>query len=462
MELVKDKGKENRDLTKGNLFKKIIIYLIPLFLANALQLLFTTMDLFAVSHFGGGNLSSGAIGATNNLINLILCVFWGITSGASVVIANAKGAKDYEKINRAIGNSVLLMFIASIAVLIFGLFMSRPLLVLLGTGSEFIEKSTQYLLIYFLGTPFNLLYNMGASTLRAFGDTRRPFIAVIISGVVNIGLNFALVSSLDVMGVAIATISSQAVAMLIVFFYLIKDKRLCGNFQFKYLKFYKDESADILRLGLTSGLQSFIFNFTNVNVQKCVNELGAAAVIGKSAASNVEGYEYALLNSISQTCLVSTSQNFGAKDKQRVKQSLLICLLLEVVLVTVFDAIILLANRPLLSIFIASGEETTAQAMKYAFSSLLILGLPYAICGLSECFAGYLRGMKYAVAPTIVSLICIVGLRMAYIFGLFNIPYFHTFDWLMSIYPFSWILCQFVYIPTVLSLSKKAFKKISL
>lgn len=460
MEKIVSRAKENRDLTKGNLIRKIFIYLIPLFLANVLQLLFTTMDLFTVTHFGEGNLSSGAIGATNNLINLILCVFWGITSGASVVIANAKGAKDYEKITKAIGSSVLIMIIASIVVLFFGLSTARPLLVLIDTREEFIEKSTLYLTVFFLGTPFNLLYNMGASILRAFGDTRRPFVAVLISGIINVSLNFALVSSLDVLGVAIATISSQAVAMVIVFIFLIKDKRLAGNFYFRHLKIYKEESLDILRLGLTSGLQAFIFNFTNVNVQKCVNELGSAAVIGKAAASNIEGYEYALLNSISQTCLVSCSQNYGAKDKNRIKKSLLITVLMELILVTLFNGIILILNKPLLGIFIAQGEPTTEMALEFGLSSLFILGLPYAACGISECFANYLRGMKYAIAPTLVSLACIVGLRMIFITFIFNQSAFHNYEALMSIYPISWVLCHIVYAPVLFIITKKAFRKI--
>lgn len=447
-------GRQRRDFTKGSLLNKIFWHLIPLLLSNFLQLLFTTMDIFTVTHFGGGNISSGAIGATNSLINLILCVFWGLTAGISVVLGNARGAGDYEKMTRTMGTSVVIMGIASIIVLFCGVFASKPLLIALGTGDEFIEKSSAYLTIYFIGAPFNLLYNTGASFFRSTGDTRRPLVAVAVSGVVNIGLNFLLVRSLDVVGVAIATIASQCVAMVIIFAYLMCDKRLSRNFKFSYIRLHKEESLDVLKHGVLSGLQALIFNFTNVNIQKCFNELGEAAVIGKAASSNVEGYQYALLNSISQTCMVAVSQNYGAKDKKRTIQSFIVCVLLELILVTVFDVIIFALNGPILSLFINSNEPNAKAARKVAVTSLMIMGFPYAICGIAECFTSFLRGMKKPVVPTIVSLACIVGIRMIFIWFLFKIEFFHNYTWLYLTYPISWTLCCLVYIPIVLKVKK--------
>jgi len=455
-------GKQRRDFTKGNLLHKILWHLIPLVLSNFLQLLFTTMDIFTVTHFGGGNISSGAIGATSNLVNLILCVFWGLTAGISVVLGNAKGSGDYDKITRTMGTSIIVMAIASVIVVILGVFLSRPLLLALGTGPEFIDKSTQYLTIFFIGAPLNLLFNTGASFFRSMGDTRRPLIAIAISGVVNIGLNFLLVAKLDVAGVAIATIASQGVAMVIIFCYLLFDKRLTTNFKLKNIRLHKQETIEILKHGLSSGLQAFIFNFTNVNIQKCFNELGEAAVIGKAASSSVQGYQYALLNSISQTCMVAVSQNYGAKDKKRTEKSFFICALLELAIVTVFDAIIFLLKDPILSIFINPAEANAAAAKEIAVMSLIIIGLPYAICGVAECFTSFLRGMKKPLVPTIVSLACIVGARMIFIWFLFPIEYFHNHIWVYLTYPISWILCCIVYIPITLKVKKKTLDTLSL
>jgi len=448
-------SRERRDFTSGSLLVKIFWHLIPLLLANFLQLLFTTMDIFTVTHFGGGNISSGAIGATHNLINLILCVFWGLTAGIGVVLGNARGEGNYEKMTRTMGTSVIIMGIASIIVMLFGIFASRPLLIALGTGEEFLDKSAAYLTIYFIGAPFNLLYNTGASFFRSTGDSRRPLIAVAISGVINIGLNFLLVKSLDVVGVAVATIASQAVAMVIVFAFLMFDKHLSRNFKFSYIKLHKEESIEVLKHGVLSGLQGFIFNFTNVNIQKCFNQLGEAAVIGKAASSSIEGYQYALLNSISQTCMVGVSQNYGAKNKKRTIDSFLICVILELVLVTIFDAVLFLLKGPLLNLFINSSEPNAASARDVAVKSLIIMGLPYAICGVAECFTSFLRGMKKPLIPTIVSLSCIAGVRMIFIWFLFNIDFFHNVTWLYLTYPISWILCCLVYIPIVLKIKKK-------
>ena len=454
--------RQQRDLTSGNLFKKIIIHLLPLFFANILQLLFTTMDIFTVTHFGDGNISSGAIGATTSIINLILCVFWGITNGVTVVVSNAKGAKDKEKVSRAIGSSILIMLAAGIIVLIFGICFAKQLLILLKTDEEFLLKSTTYLIIYFIGAPFNLLYNTGASILRAIGDTKRPFVAVLISGLINIGLNFLMVIAfkLDVAGVAIATIVSQTISCFIVFYYLTKDQRLSANFEFKYLRFYKSEALEILRIGLLSGLQSFVFNITNVTIQKSTNLLSNEAVMGKAASSNIEGYEYALLTSISLTCGVAVGQNYGAKNKKRVKASLWFCIFLETFLVTLFALLCYLLKEPLFAIFISNSGDNVTKIKEYASLSLLILGIPYALCGISECFAQYLRGMKYALAPALVSLICITGYRLIYIHTIFNIDKFHNFASLISTYPFSWILAIIVYIPTALIIKKKTYKSL--
>ena len=456
------RAKENRDLTKGNLFKKLIIYVVPLFLANALSLLFTTMDLFTVARFGGGNISSGAIGACSSLINLVLAFFWGLTNGASVIVGNAKGAKDYDKCTRAIGTSVLLTIFLGVIIMILGAIFAKPLLQLLQTPDQFLDKSTLYLTIYFIGTPFNLLFNIGASVLRALGDSKRPLVAVTVAGVINVGLNFLLVIpfKMDVMGVAIATVASQAISMFIVFLFLMKDKKLASNFHFKYLRYNKEEAKDIIRIGLASGLQSLIFNITNVLIQVSVNGLSDAAVVGKAAGSNVEGYEYALLNAISNGCTVATSQNYGAKDKKRVKHSLRNSIIFELIAVTAFDGIILALANPILRIFIAPGEATSQEATQYAIQMLMIMGLPYALCGIAECFTGYLRGMKYSLVPTLVSLICIVGVRLIYIYAMFPLEQFHSFSGLMWTYPVSWTLCCLVYIPISIVLSKRKFKEI--
>ena len=457
-------AKQNRDLTSGNLLKKIIIYTIPLFLGSALSLLFTTVDLVTVAQFGGGNNSSAAVGATNSLINIILALFWGLTAGAGVVIANAKGAHDVPKVTRSIGTTILLTFFVGIGVMILGTIFSKVMLQWLQTPENLLDLSTQYLTIYFIGAPFNLLYNAGAGILRALGDTKRPFYAILIGGVVNIGLDLLMVFppfSMDVKGVAIATVASQAVCMVIVFLYLMKDKRLSANFSFKYLKIYKEECRDILRIGIASALQSLIFNITNVLIQASTNALSVEAVIGKSAASSIEGYQYALLNSISSCCSVAVAQNYGAKDKKRIKNSLYYSIYIELIAVTVFDLIIIALHGPLLSIFINQGEPTTEEATRLAFNSMLIMGIPYALCGIAECFTSYLRGLKYSIVPTTVSLICIVGIRIVYIFTLFTfVPFFHTFEALIWIYPVSWLACCLVYIPVCIHFSKKSFKKL--
>ncbi|MCQ2795892.1 MAG: MATE family efflux transporter [Bacilli bacterium] len=463
--LKQQKRLANKDFTTGNLAKKIVLYFIPVFLSAALSLLFTTMDLFTVAQFGDGNLSSGAIGSTVSLINIILSVFIGLSSGASVVVANAKGENNKEKLLKSIGTTILLTIFLGIAIQIFGVFCSRPLLILLNTDTQLLDKASLYLFIYFIGAPFNLLFQCGAAIFRALGDSKRPLVAILAGGIINIAFNFMTVIGfhLDVAGVAIATVASQIISTIIVFLFLFKDKQFKLHFSFRHIRYHHDVGRDIIRLGIASALQSLIFNITNVAIQASINSISTAAVIGKSAAANIEGYEYALLNSISITCSITTAQNYGAKNKERVKKSLIYCIIYELVVVTLTDLIIFLLRDPLLKLFITQNEATTADAMHYGYLYLLIIGIPYAICGIAECFSGYLRGLKYSLTPTLVSLFSIVGFRLIFIFCFFNLlPQFHNFESLMALYPLSWTLCCLIYIPITIVYTKRTFTKIPL
>ena len=214
---------KDMDMTSGNLFKKILIFTIPIMLSSILQLLFNTVDMIVIGQFAG-DASLAAVGSTSALINLIVNLFIGVSIGANVVVSRAVGQGNMEKSQRAVHTAILFSLIAGAVLIVFGIFTSRTWLTLMGTTPDSIDKATTYLQIYFAGSIFNMVYNFGASILKSVGETRRPLYYLLFAGIANALLNLLFVISfnMDVAGVATATIISQGISALLVIIYLMK------------------------------------------------------------------------------------------------------------------------------------------------------------------------------------------------------------------------------------------------
>ena len=241
-------NRDLEDLTSGNLLKKLILFSLPFLLTSLLQLFYTTADLFTVGQFGGGSTSASAIGSNNALINLVIGLFLGMSLGANVVVSNAKGRKDKESISRSLQSSFIISIFGGVIVGVIGYFCSRTFLAWMNTDPLIIDKATTYLKLYFIGAPFILLFNTGSNILRAYGDSQRPLIVLLISGIFNIGLNLILVcfAKLDVLGVGIATTVSNAISSIVIYLILIFDKRIYVNFTFKNFYLAKNVAHALL------------------------------------------------------------------------------------------------------------------------------------------------------------------------------------------------------------------------
>ncbi|MDD7736446.1 MAG: MATE family efflux transporter, partial [Bacillales bacterium] len=220
--------KYEMDMTSGNLFKKILVFALPLMFSSILQLLYNACDIIIIGRFRSHTALS-AISSTGALINLIVNLFIGLSVGSNILMARCYGAKDEEKASKVAHTSVLVSFIMGIVLALFGFFFARDLLLLMGSPSDVIDLATIYVQIFFLGMPFNLLYNFGASLLRASGDTKRPLFFLLISGLFNVGANliFVLLFNMSTDGVALATVLSQIISSILVLITLIKEKGYC-------------------------------------------------------------------------------------------------------------------------------------------------------------------------------------------------------------------------------------------
>ena len=431
--------KKPMDMCNGPLFKNILLYTLPIILTGVLQLLFNAADLVVVGLFCG-SVSVGAVGSTGSLVNLFLNLFIGLSTGSGVVVAQSLGAKNETAVHKTVHTAIPVAIISGAVLTVVGLIVCRPMLELMGTPEENIDLAHAYLTIYFCGTVVNLLYNFGAAILRAAGNTRGPLIYLTIAGVLNVVLNVIFVSLFDmnVAGVALATVLSQALSAVLVLRDLMKRTDAC-KLVWKKLKIYKETLFKIVRIGLPAGIQGSLFSISNVIIQSSINSFGSVALNGSAAAANIEGFIYITMNSFYQAVLNFTGQNIGANRYDRVKKILWICYGSASVVGIVLGCLVALFAEPLLSIYITDSVES----ISYGMIRLYFISLPYFLCGLMECTTGVLRGMGSSLSPMLISVLGVCGFRLMWIYTVFQIPALHTLECLFVSYPISWLLVFF-------------------
>ena len=311
-------------MVNGTIMPKLITFAIPLMLSGILQLLFNAVDIIVVGRFSGSQ-SLAAVGSTSSLINMLTNLFIGISLGANVLAARFYAAGKHKEMSETVHTSILTAFISGVLMIFVGIFFSRPALELMDTPSDVIELATLYMRIYFVGMPFFMLYNYGAAILRAVGDTKRPLIFLVVSGVTNACLNLLLVIvfKMDVAGVAIATVISQMISCVLVLICLYKTDAVY-QLRFKKLRIKWEYLGQIFRIGIPAGIQSTLISFSNVLLQSSVNSFGSIAMAGYTAANNVLSFLYMGANSITQACMSFTSQNYGARKPKRMDKVFLL------------------------------------------------------------------------------------------------------------------------------------------
>lgn len=423
-------------MLNGPLTRNIIAYTVPIILTGILQLLFNAADLVVVGRFCGSN-SVAAVGATGSLINLIVNFFMGLSVGAGVTIAHALGAHHERDASDAVHTAIPTAAICGIIIMLIGIFGSEPLLKLMGNPDDVIGKSTIYMQLYFCGSIGSLLYNFGAAILRAAGDTKSPLIFLTFAGVINVLFNimFVVAFDMDVAGVALATAISQIISAVLV---LIKLSRRddCCRLELKKLKISWRPLGKILRIGIPSGIQSSLFSISNVIIQSSINSFGSVVMSGCAAAANIEGFVYTAQNSFSQTAVNFVGQNVGARKYDRVMKIFWRCILLCAALSLTLGGLTFAFSKQLLSIYITD----SAEAIGYGVIRMAIFGFTYFLAGLMDITTGTLRGMGKSVLPMIVSILGVCVFRIAWIYTIFQVPRFHTLEWLFISYPISWII----------------------
>ena len=452
--------KYEMDMTEGALLPKVLMFSLPLIASGILQLLFNAADMVVVGRWAGKECLA-AVGSTGSLINLMVNVFIGLSVGGSVAVARSFGAGDPAAVHKAVHTAMTLAIIAGVAVGLIGFVFCRPLLKMM--DNPVLDLATTYMKIYFLGMPFNMVYNFGASILRAVGDTKRPLIYLTIAGVVNVILNLILVIifHMNVAGVAIATVVSQAVSAVLVVICLMRSHGVV-HLDVKELRIHKRQLIDIARVGLPAGLQGSLFSISNVLIQSSVNSFGEVVVAANSAGSNLEGFVYTAMNAIHQAALTFASQNLGAGKIRRVRRSVGVCLLTVLVIGLTLGNLMLLFGEPLLSLYLddpaAIDPATGVTVLAYGMKRLTWMLPLYCLCGLMDVAVGTLRGVGYSIMPMIVSLTGACLFRVVWILTVFAMN--PTLDILYASYPISWALTFGVHMLCYFLIARKKLAKL--
>lgn len=434
--------KAKRDLTEGPLFVPIFTFVVPIILTGMLQILYNMADNIVVGRFSGDELALAAVGSTSSLSNLIINLLMGIAGGSGVVIAQSYGARDYDKLSRAVHTSVVFSLFGGIGFCLLGLLISEPALTLMGTKDELMSRALLYMRIICLGIPATSVYNFGAATLRSVGDSRTPLFILSLSGITNVILNlfFVIVCGMSVDGVALATITSQYISAVAVIAILIKRKNVPYSVDTQKLKIDGQILKRVLQLGLPAGFQGTLFSISNIILTAGINTLPTTDISGKTIAINIEGLVYTAMNSYLHASMTFTGQNYGAKKPERIKKAVLYTVLQVGLIGFIGGQIINLFGEPLASLYIDAADPNRDAVMAAALELMGFMLSVYFLCGIMDTLSGALRGLGYSTIPMIVSIGAICVLRAIWVFFVFPTEQFHSLIGIYTIYPISWSL----------------------
>ena len=448
------KKKYEIDMCSGSVFRKMLLFAIPLMCSSILQLLFNAADIVVVGRFAGDN-ALAAVGSNTALINLFTNLFIGLSVGTNVLAARYYGAKKEADLRETVHTSMLLSIYSGVILTIVGVVGARFLLELMKAPSEVIGLATLYLRILFLGMPSMMVYNFGSAILRAVGDTKRPLYYLLGAGIINVILNlfFVITCQMGVAGVGLATVISQTISAALVVRCLMQEK---GGIQLelKALSISKDKLAKILKIGLPAGFQGTVFSLSNVVIQSAVNSFGPIAVAGNSAASNIEGFVYMAMNTFYQATISFTSQNFGAKEYKRIYKILAAGEIYVIATGVILGNLAVLFGESLLHMYSSNAEVIVA-----GMARLRIICTIYALCGIMDVLVGALRGIGYSVIPMIVSLVGACGLRLVWIATVFQIPQYHSLTIVYLSYPITWTITLTVHAVTFALAARKVLRE---
>ena len=446
-------------ITEGSIFGQLLLFFFPILFGTFFQQLYNTADAVVVGRFVGKQALAAVGGTTSTLINLMVGFFVGLSSGATVVISQYYGAKKADKVHWAVHTSVAFSVIGGVLFMAVGLVGARWALTAMHTPEDVMDHAVTYIRIYFLGMVPNLLYNMGAGILRAVGDSRRPLYFLIGSCFVNIILDVVLVAVLrmGVAGAALATISSQLFSAILVILCLTRTQDMY-KVEWRKIRIDSRMLQRIIRIGIPAGMQSVMYNISNIIIQAGVNNLGTDNVTAWATYGKVDGLYWMMINALGISVTTFVGQNYGARRMDRVRKRAGACMVIGVVLTAIVSTALYFWGYLFIELF------TSDPQVQLISQSLIRFMVPTFITYITiEILSGTLRGVGDAWMPLIITGVGVCLVRVIWI--IFALPHFNTILAAAFCYPMTWALTSAafaVYYYFFSSLKRVNLKKIFL
>ena len=425
-------------MTEGNIARHLVNFALPLLIGNIFQQFYNTVDTWVVGNYVS-NEAFSAVGTVGPIINMLIGLFGGMSSGASVVIAQYYGAHRNDKVKEAVHTSAALTLILCVAFTVIGLLLIQPMLRLMKTPVEVLPESTAYLTIYFAGMSGLTIYNMGSGILRAVGDSTRPFYFLVVSAVLNIVLDLVFVIAFDmgVRGVGFATIIAQGVSALLISLSLLHSES-CVRLRVRDLRINGKMLRKVIRVGIPAGLQMAITGFSNVFVQSYINHFGADCMSGWTAYSKIDQLLILPMQSVGLASTTFVGQNLGQSKVDRAKQGIRTALLMAVA-VTFCVMIPVIVFAPQLVAFFNDKPEVIG----YGTLLLRYISPFYLVCCINQVYAGALRGSGNSRVPMVIMLVSFVLFRQCYLDVMANFVSNEVVPIVLG-YPAGWVLCSLI------------------
>lgn len=421
------------DMTEGGIFKQILLFSIPLLLGNLFQQIYNATDTYIIGNYIG-DIALAAVNSTQPIINFGIAAFMGLSLGGQVVISQAFGASDNEKIERAIYSSIVIGLITTVLLMIFAVVAIDPLLRAMNVEGEVLELSGLYLKIYFLGSFGVVFYNLITGVLRALGDSVRPLYFLIFTCFLNIILDvfFVTVISMGVFGVAMATALTQIACAVLTLVTLFRQYPQY-NLSLSKIRYDKAMTRRIVDIGIPSAIQNSIVSFSNVFVQTNINGFGPLVMAGSGSYSKIDAFATLPVMSFAMAITTFVAQNIGAKKYQRVKQGIKITLIFAQVVIICFSAVVWFFGYQAIGLFTQNHE-----VIMYGIQKMHWMMPFYPILTLAHVLLGALRGAGKTKIPMYITILCWCVIRMAYLAVI--VPLFHDLGLVYFAYPLTWSL----------------------
>jgi len=396
-----------RDMTQGPPWKRIAEFAMPMLLGNFAQQLYNTADSVIVGYYVGDN-ALAAVGSAMPILNLLLALFVGISTGAGIVISQNFGARDREGLSTAIGNCITLAGLATLLIMIVGPLIARPFLQMLGTPASIIDWCTDYLNIYFIGIVGFFFYNMLSGVLRGLGDSFTALVFLLISAALNVGLDILFVAqfNMGVPGVALATVIAQAISAVLCYIKLMRMQDIF-DLNLRTMRLIPRVAIRILRIGVPSGITQAIMATAGMVVQSLTNSMGETVIACNVIVMRVDGFAMLPNMTFGQAMSVYTGQNVGAGKFDRVHQGVKQGSVMAFAVSAVITGVLLVFGRYLFGIF-----TDTAELIDLAVRMMRVLAVGYICISVTQVLGGVMRGAGDTVTPMWISIISTIILRV--------------------------------------------------